>query len=316
MEKPPPRLSRDPEAGYSRAINRRLKSSPRTGQACDRCKVFSRAARPASLTASQIRKIKCDTKPGGCGACIHSHSECRTTDRITGRATARGHTDRLEDDNRHLRAHVHALQKRLREANIDPGDGLYGAPDSHASPRRSWSNSGPVTPTTAAGISTIIPTLSRPSLPSSHPGLELFRGTKLSLFGREIDGSQFDDSFQDTRSPKSYQGLMIIQQQNHENNIPDAQLPATKEDALQWARWYFLAVNPFAPAIHKPDMFALVRLSAIDVPRLTVPARARVRRSHPPGLRVSLAPGENHRPHDVRHHQAPGRPAQRRSEAH
>jgi hypothetical protein len=60
---------------------------------------------------------------------------------------------------------------------------------------------------------------------------------------------------------------MLIQQQNHENNIPDAQLPATKEDALQWARWYFLAVNPFAPAIHKPDMFALVRFVAGEVPR-------------------------------------------------
>ncbi len=48
MEKPPPRLSRDPEAGYSRAINKRLKSSPRTGQACDRCKV-SRLRRFARL---------------------------------------------------------------------------------------------------------------------------------------------------------------------------------------------------------------------------------------------------------------------------
>src|SRR6202000_1952374 len=83
------------------------------------------------LTPVQIRKIKCDTKPGGCGACLHSHSECKTTDRITGRATARAHPDRPEDDNRHLRAHVHALQKRLKEANIDPGDSLYGPADSH-----------------------------------------------------------------------------------------------------------------------------------------------------------------------------------------
>jgi hypothetical protein len=177
----------------------------------------------------------------------------------------------LEDDNRLLRAQVQALVQRLKDYNIDPGDLQYSANGSHSSPRPSWTNGQPPTPPSSLGtISTVIPTITKPSPPSSHLGVELFRGKKLSLFGREIDGSQFDDSFQDTRSPKSYQGLMTLQQQNRENNIPDAQLPATKSDALQWARWYFLAVHPFAPVIHKPDMFALVRGSCRDMASLTV----------------------------------------------
>lgn len=68
----------------------------------------------------QVRKIRCDGRPGGCSPCVQNNTECKTTDRITGRATTRGHTEALEYENNQLKGAVYALQQQLKELGVEP----------------------------------------------------------------------------------------------------------------------------------------------------------------------------------------------------
>ena len=88
---------------FSNTVKKRLASSTRTGQACDRCKV---------------RKIRCDGLPGGCSPCLQNNTECFTTDRITGRATSRGYTEELEQQVRDLQHRNRELEQRLRALDV------------------------------------------------------------------------------------------------------------------------------------------------------------------------------------------------------
>jgi hypothetical protein len=111
---------------------------------------------------------------------------------------------------------------------------------------------------------TVIPLLTNPPPPSNDPGLKLFRGTKLDLFGMQIDGSEFDDEFRDTETAKSYQGILAAMQKSWRNpsTSPEtSRIPETKGRACDWATWFFKAVNPYAPILHKPDVFNLVSIS-------------------------------------------------------
>ncbi|KAF4312441.1 hypothetical protein GTA08_BOTSDO11730 [Botryosphaeria dothidea] len=90
---------------FSSSVKKKLSASTRTGQACDRCKV---------------RKIRCDGRPGGCSPCVQNNTECKTTDRITGRATTRGHTEALEYENNQLKGALYALQQQLKEIGVEP----------------------------------------------------------------------------------------------------------------------------------------------------------------------------------------------------
>src|SRR6187402_2065114 len=67
----------------------------------------------------QVRKIRCDGLPGGCSPCLQNNTECRTTDRITGRATQRGYVEGIEQQNRALSERVQELEKRLMQSGID-----------------------------------------------------------------------------------------------------------------------------------------------------------------------------------------------------
>lgn len=50
---------------------------------------------------------------------MQNNMECRTTDRITGRATSRGHTENLETENNTLKQYVAELRLQLQENGID-----------------------------------------------------------------------------------------------------------------------------------------------------------------------------------------------------
>ena len=63
----------------------------------------------------QVRKIRCDARPGGCSPCIQNNTECKTTDRITGRATSRGHTENLEHENTTMKMYIVELQQQREE---------------------------------------------------------------------------------------------------------------------------------------------------------------------------------------------------------
>lgn len=57
--------------------------------------------------------MRCDDQPNGCAPCMQNHSECKTTDRITGKATVRGYVQSLERRLEEVENHNRELQGRL-----------------------------------------------------------------------------------------------------------------------------------------------------------------------------------------------------------
>lgn len=106
---------------YSSDVRKKLQSSNRTGQACDRCRV-SIAETLYMIHADpilQMRKMRCDGRPDGCGPCMQNQTPCRTTDRMTGIANERGHAKRLEQRIRELYNHICGLEGQLTSLGAD-----------------------------------------------------------------------------------------------------------------------------------------------------------------------------------------------------
>ena len=57
--------------------------------------------------------MRCDDNVNGCAPCLQNQSECKTTDRITGKATVRGYVQSLERRLEELENHNRLLQGRL-----------------------------------------------------------------------------------------------------------------------------------------------------------------------------------------------------------
>lgn len=66
--------------------------------------------------------MRCDDNVNGCAPCLQNHSECNTTDRITGKATVRGYLQSLERRLEELESHNRALQGRLASLGEDIPD--------------------------------------------------------------------------------------------------------------------------------------------------------------------------------------------------
>ena len=136
-------------------------------------------------------------------------------------------------------------------------NGFASTPQSHSKSQASVNRPS----VDANNVITVVPLLTKRTAPSNHPSLKLFNGTKLDLFGMQIDGSEFDDEFEDTESAKSYQGLLAAQQKawtDPTRQHTASRIPETKARAMDWATWYFRTIHPYAPALHKPDTFRLV----------------------------------------------------------
>ncbi|KAK8193162.1 fungal-specific transcription factor domain-containing protein [Phyllosticta capitalensis] len=220
---------------FSSSVKKKLSASTRTGQACDRCKV---------------RKIRCDPRPGGCSPCMQNNTECKTTDRITGRATIRGHTEALEYENNHLKQSLAHLQQQLRDLGVEPdvhlSHGYSPAPQhqqSNAWHDASTSSRGQMWGSVSPGAS--INPLSYPpassdmngnkaegnhfrvaNLPTFRTGLNgdnylgvssansvlsPIKGTSLSFYGMELDLGDFvPEDVEDMNNPVSYQHFLAV----------------------------------------------------------------------------------------------------------
>ena len=66
--------------------------------------------------------MRCDDNVSGCAPCLQNKSECRTTDRITGKATVRGYVQSLERRLEELENHNRFLQGRLISFEEDVRD--------------------------------------------------------------------------------------------------------------------------------------------------------------------------------------------------
>ena len=269
---PPPRPAmRHAAHDFSGSVKRKLADSKRTGQACDRCKV---------------RKIRCDGRPEGCTPCEQNRSPCRTTDRITGRATVRGHAAAMEAENACLRSHLADLEAQLRDLGAEPRPPpAYTAPPPASHPwspssasrpadslarHSSWSEAlpKPSPPPAATPGST-----EAPPLPQFKPGsigdnylgvtagdglLSHICGTSLTVFGTKIDiTDHMAAEAEYENSPMSYSTLLGIALGGQKVQQPA--LPPY-DTLKEYAIWYLRSLNPYTMLVHKPVFMDLVSI--------------------------------------------------------
>ncbi|KAF2425800.1 hypothetical protein EJ08DRAFT_594130 [Tothia fuscella] len=246
------------ESDYSSSVRKKLSTSSRTGQACDRCK---------------IRKIRCDSAVGGCSPCRQTQATCKTTDRITGKATVRGLTDILEGENRYLKTKLREMQQQMRDLGIqveDDGDSSQYASQSQLQPREEprWDlphqhNSSRRNTHAIIEIPQENTSLFRRHIAnetgslSQDPGFSLLRGTKLALFGMQIDLAEFADDISEVDSPATYEGFMEQIFNRTPPNDP-APLPPNLQAAKEYMQWYLRFLNPYTPILHKSDINELL----------------------------------------------------------
>lgn len=241
---------------------KKIASASRTGQACDRCKV---------------RKIRCDARPGGCSPCLQNNTECKTTDRITGRATSRGHTENLEHENASLKSYVLALQQQLRESGLEPKQPSSAQAFSQTWPQNlpkpSWDQSHGANASPASDLEsqldqqgfqgTALPDFLAGrmgdnflGISSNKKGLGAIEGTSLSFFGTKIDLAEFtlseDDPANASVSYATFYDLAFRREKQ-----PDPGLPSY-EQCKVYADWYFRSIQRFTPVLHRPDFLRLL----------------------------------------------------------
>ncbi|KAK8166658.1 fungal-specific transcription factor domain-containing protein [Phyllosticta citrichinensis] len=268
---------------FSSSVKKKLSASTRTGQACDRCKV---------------RKIRCDPRPGGCSPCMQNNTECKTTDRITGRATIRGHTEALEYENNQLKQSLAHLHQQLRDLGVEPDVNLSHAysPTPQHQESAAWPNAssstgqmwGSVSP--GASINTLsyapagndmngnkadsnnfrvanLPTFRTGlngdnylGVSSANSVLSPIKGTSLSFYGMELDLGDFvPEDVEDMNNPVSYQHCLAIAMNGSGVERPKKEeLPASYSECATYATWYFRGLHPYAPIMYKPHFMDLL----------------------------------------------------------
>lgn len=69
--------------------------------------------------------MRCDPNPLGCEPCRQKNVACRTTDRITGRASERGRVEGLESELALCRAEVAAYRQRYGPIDVQTSNGYH-----------------------------------------------------------------------------------------------------------------------------------------------------------------------------------------------
>lgn len=254
------------------------------------CQRSFRDPRADNTVQLQVRKIRCDGLPGGCSPCLQNHTECRTTDRITGRATSRGYVEGLEQQNREMQTRIQELEQRLMQNGLDvkPSNGFKSSaaptydnnPPPSATQATAWSSSASHYTSQAgdalrtqpeSGLFHAPSTLRTASTSDNYlgvffgnPNLSL-KGTALSILGMEIDIADFDSPDMDEPDPsvfyphlynKSYEAFLRTTL-NVNPRIEKVDLP-NRTDGLTYAEWYFRALNAYFPILHKPTFMKTV----------------------------------------------------------
>ena len=228
------------------------------------------ATRPSGLTCcAQVRKIRCDGRPEGCTPCEQNRTPCRTTDRISGRATVRGHAEALESELSYLRNQNAELQAQLKEFGVEPR--VSPAYNGIQPPSNTWPstvNDGQRWPDEPRQASPLplqpLPQFKYGSIGDNYLGvaagdslLSHIKGTSLSIFGTEINITDFMmDEAEYEASAMSYTALVKISvggQPVEAPPLPDYQ--SLKDYAL----WYLRSLNPYTMLVHKPAFMNLVR---------------------------------------------------------
>ncbi|KAI4171988.1 MAG: hypothetical protein LQ343_003897 [Gyalolechia ehrenbergii] len=271
-------------ADYSKDVRKKIISSNRTGQACDRCRV---------------RKMRCDDNPEGCSPCMQNQSACKTTDRITGRATVRGYVQNIERRLELLESHCHELEDRLISLGVDvePSVQYRSQPNVQhqkfkeprdQSPRPDWHDRAHLRNNGTRYSSVVFDSPRRLSqtdgsvsrLPDFRNGLtgenylgvssgntlvSSIRGTSLNVLGMEIDLADYMHADLDEPDPSDYEKKPVYNKSYYAFILtafsakPKPQqigLPS-REEGMKCAEWFFKAVNPYLPVLHRPSFMKL-----------------------------------------------------------
>lgn len=214
-----------------------------------------------------------------------NNTECKTTDRITGRATSRGHTEHIENENAQLKMYMVELQQQLREQGLEPKQPpalhVYGSPQTPywASSTTNWSG-GAQNPTNTntnttltvgqsrmerrgSQAATLLPDFRAGCIGDNYLGissennwLSSIEGTSLALFGTKIDLAEFMPGDSDPATA----GLSYRTFLNHafgRNQTFRPEYPPYDQCKI-YAQWYFRSVQPFIPILHKPHFTRLL----------------------------------------------------------
>ncbi|KIX93253.1 uncharacterized protein Z520_11109 [Fonsecaea multimorphosa CBS 102226] len=260
---PAKRLKALPEepAQYSDAVRKKLASTSRTGQACDRCKE---------------RKMKCDTDPVACQPCRQKGLRCYTTDRVTGQARERGESHRAENELLFLREQLAGYQRRY--GSLQRSDSSGNIPT--ATPRSSISQS------TTYSVS---PTSSRPDAkyvgwPSPGHCDPLccgpVNGTLVDIMDGVVDIADWECEMMEDY-PTELMGKFNLSRTSIVNTIcgyqrvEDPKLPP-KEEALRDANHFLVIMSQYVPIVHRPSFMDLVNRFYDQANTLTVAERVQV----------------------------------------
>lgn len=220
--------------------------------------------------------MRCDPDTTGCKNCRDVGVQCLTTDRITGRAWIRGIGDKLEEENRMLKARLALCENRLRELGDEVSPHLldlsHPALPSHPAPESAtlgasipdpWSSSAQGDPLASGSYPhpsfdvSVLPALKRARGDnyfgvSSSPTLSTIKGTSLSFFSIEVDIADFVEDYPVEQTYEFFmRGTFNEQRHPRPPNPPE-------EMGRKYAEGYCRAINPFAPLVHKPQMMELV----------------------------------------------------------
>ncbi|KAL8808212.1 MAG: hypothetical protein Q9182_000276 [Xanthomendoza sp. 2 TL-2023] len=254
-------------ADYSSDVRKKIISSNRTGQACDRCR---------------------------------NQSPCKTTDRITGRPTVRGYVQNVERRLQELENHCRELEDRLISHGIDvkpsrhyseyPSTQLPQGKDLREhTPRSDWYNDtysiSNVShfPTTDCvpprRLSQIDGSVSR--LPDFRNGLtgenylgvssgnslvSSIRGTSLNVLGMEINLADYMHADLDEPNPFDYEQKPVYNKSYYafiltafsaKPKPQEVGLPS-REEGMKCTEWFFKVVNPYLPVLHRPTFMKLI----------------------------------------------------------
>ena len=248
--------------------------------------------RPRLTDAWQVRKMRCDDRPDGCAPCRQNQTECKTTDRITGKATVRGYVESLERKIQELESYNRQLQTRVMSLG---GDVASDSRFMNSSAIPQWQEKrGAVNKSTAAGSNKVLAhgleeslgdacynsedAIHLPDFRSGLSGnnyvgvstgnslLSSIRGTSMNVLGMEIDLADYASADLDEPDPtradmqpvynKSYRAC-IQTAFGTSPKLSKVEIPP-RQEGMEYARIYFTGINPYLPILHQPTFLNTV----------------------------------------------------------
>ena len=93
----------------------------------------------------------------------------------------------------------------------------------------------------------------------SNPAFSMLRGTKLSLFGMQIDLAEFAEDYTDMESPQTFSGFIhYANSSNVKDHVQPPALPPSLKQAREYSHWFFMFLNTYTPLLDKREMDRLV----------------------------------------------------------